>query len=503
MNFKQAEKEVSENRHILNGLYGLIKSTEKEERVLHIANVAYEHLIKRFTGYLSSSVLEKKMVEISQKHTLGDLPKEYKKNTFLHIFTICFVAGGHTRIVERWMKNSPEEHEHSIVILAPLEEEKSKDYIPQELVDTVKERNGEFIKLSRSIPPIEKALMLRRIASDYEYVVLHLHPDDVIPILAFGNDEFKRPVINFNGGEHHPWAGLCISDMVANYRSAFIDYNKKTRAAKRVELLPIPVSTNLKKLDKLEYRKELNLDTERKLVISMGAPYKYRPIGDLNFQKITEKILNDHDDVDFMLIGPKPEDEYWQELKAKFPDRLKLMGTIPFDSLNKYISCADLYLNSYPVAGGTALIDVVCTEVPVLFLNTPNGLLDYQFGTYSLCENIDELHRKTREILYENKGIDQQLLHNLKKDYFVEGWREHLKNLLEKTPKYHEVYDFEEKYSFSDYEYHLFEITNTLGDTKSRKDRDFDVDFIKPKWRMIFYFYYYLSKFFNYKVKNG
>lgn len=493
--FDNLKKEICKNRDILNGLLGLIKHTKKEERLLYLIDVAYEHMIKRFTGYYSSSLLEQKLVQISQKHTLGDLSQTYKKNRFLHVMTICWIAGGHTRIVERWIKNSPEDHEHSVVLIEPLSEEDSTEYIPNELFNVVKERSGELIKLSRSIPKIKKALMLRKIASEYEYVILHTHPHDVIPVLAFGNEEFARPVIFHNGAGQQPWCGVSISDIVAEIRTFDLNRSIKIRGIKNPTVLPISISNTVKKLDKFDCRKKLNLPLNKKIIVTMGAPYKYTSLWEYNFQEMVRDILNKSDDILFVALGPKKDDLNWKELISQFVDRIELKGTVPFDTANEYICAADLYIDSFPFTGGTAFMDAVSKGVPSLSLKLPSGPFDYQEGSNSICSSIDEMVEKSCKILYENYKTDNIMLENINNHHLIYGWRQNLNNLLEKTPKTHKTYKFKEKLSLDIFDLYVYDMTRKLY------TEPFDFNFIKLKYKLVFYFYYLKSKLGN--IKNN
>ena len=58
-------------------------------------------------------------------------------------------------------------------------------------------------------------------------VILHVHMYDVLPILAFANGDFNRPVMFYNHADHLFWLGASISDLVVNFRSSSVAFNEE------------------------------------------------------------------------------------------------------------------------------------------------------------------------------------------------------------------------------------------------------------------------------------
>ena len=100
----------------------------------------------------------------------------------------AYHTGGHTRVVERWIE-ADDKRKYSLVMTR-----KSPSELPSRLVAAVERSGGRIVELDSETDFIKRGLALRKIAASFETVVLHTHMDDPIPLIAFGSDDFKRPV---------------------------------------------------------------------------------------------------------------------------------------------------------------------------------------------------------------------------------------------------------------------------------------------------------------------
>jgi hypothetical protein len=67
-----------------------------------------------------------------------------------------------------------------------------------------------------------------------------------------------------------------------------------------------------------------------------------------------------------MLVGPDESDRAFKELATRFRDRVHLLGRVA--GASALCPAADLYLDSYPVSGGTSLLEAAAAGLPVLSL---------------------------------------------------------------------------------------------------------------------------------------
>lgn len=318
--------------------------------------------------------------------------------------------------------------------------------IPDRLVDAVKNKNGNIFKLNNNKSDLEKGLELRKIASKYEYIILHIHMHDIVPIITFGNAEFSRPVIFYNHADHRFWVGVSISDIIADLRIFGQNITLSKRCCSNSFILSVPVDIkNYEQLNKETILKKLNLPLDKKIVLTIGGSHKYKPMLGLDFVDIIEYLLV-KEDIIFIAVGPNLIDTpHWKQLLIKFNNRLILTGNIPHNNLKEYITIADLVLDSFPMSGGTALIDAISLNKPVLSFKNPVSQFDYVLNSIAYCDNIEELKSKSLELLYNNKKAIENIenvKNELSKQNTKESWLQNLKLLYSITPKKHNINNF-------------------------------------------------------------
>ena len=62
------------------------------------------------------------------------------------------------------------------------------------------EKSGKVYNLDSH--PAAKINQIRKIASGFEKIILHIHSDDLVTFIAFATNDFKRPVLFFNHLDH-------------------------------------------------------------------------------------------------------------------------------------------------------------------------------------------------------------------------------------------------------------------------------------------------------------
>ena len=401
------------------------------------ARKAVDFALKNATSYYSSEIIEQFYREIANKYTIDVTELVPKKNSFLHVVTRVFSVGGHSRVVERWIKNS-EGGTHSVVFL----DQKISD-VPQLLRENVEEKSGELFDLSKILDPVEKGLALRRIGMDYEYVILHVHMDDFTPIVAFGNEEFTRPIIFINHADHQFWLGGCVSDIVINLRMWGEKLNIERRGVSNNILLEIPIETKSCNFKNVSIREIHGISPHEKLILTIGNEYKYGPSVSYDFIGTIRKILRKHPDTKFLAIGPSPSSSMWKIAEKVTEGKIKAIGTVPYENIFSYIQSCDLYLDSFPFFGGTTLIDVILSGAPALSLSTPSGQSDYVRESVVFCEDEEQLMKKASIILnskehsrYHCENASESLLQRSS----VTSWQNKLSSIIEKIPQTHKVY---------------------------------------------------------------
>ncbi len=424
---------VEANRKNFEYLIDCIKKSSDYDDKIRLANYALRYATYHNTGYFISSFLENFYTGFAQKLDLNSYDIKYIPNSFLHVMTRGYKRGGHTRVVERWIDNAPKNQIHSVIFTTPNNEDMSP------LENLTGEKNGKCIYMNTSWRLNERALKLRQIGMEYEYIVLHTHMEDPIATIAFGTEKFTRPVIFYNHASHMFWLGKNISDIVLDIIKDD-DITKRLKGIQSTFPTGIPSSDiTISNCDKAEARKKLGLPQNKKIIVSSGNKYKYTPICNDNFYDIFSKII-DEDTFCYIIGLDKNECEYIYEKSNK---HIIPLGYINFnDGYSDYLKAADLYLDSYPLCSATAAIDAISAGTPVLTLKSVYPPLDYLTGTSSYCLNEEDFISKAKNILsdkYFAAAQLKELQESLIRYQSKKAWNENVKEMLKHVPSKHHV----------------------------------------------------------------
>lgn len=385
------------------------------------------------TSYFKNSFLEQELNTISQNLKFN-LSENFVPNTVLHVMTEAYSIGGHTKLLELMIQNtSADFQKQSLLISNPQSE------IPLSLQQVV-QKHGELTVL-QDIDIIQKAQQLATIASNYQYVVLHIHQDDILPNLAFGNTNFQRPVIFMNHADHMFWCGISISDLVLDLSHEGNQFSKSVRGAKSSQIVYIPIEQNSTSINQAEARKYLNLDKNKKIILSIASEYKYGTTHEdiFKFVNMGVTILNNVSNSEFLIIGPSIENSTWAEAKTVSKNRIKPLGRVERKLIDYYIAASDLYIESFPFASYTAYLDTVRHNINILSLKTPIFTQDIVIENNLLANSIHELENSAIKILNqknkETPDIDLSI-------HLQKYWAQNFSHIIHTNlPKNHSVYD--------------------------------------------------------------
>ena len=382
---KNMKRGVNKQCAMFEHMINKIKKSKSLSRRLKYAKEALNIANHGSTRYYSSDVIEDVFIEIAQNNSVS-LSSNVIPDSVLHVASELYETGGHTRILERWIENAPPGQKNSLFLTRNTE-------IPNTVKMIVSEHNGEIIIPDKSANDIERALQLRKIASQYERIILHIHMDDYIPIIAFGTNDFTRPVYLFNHADHRFWIGVSIADCVISFRDFGREIAEKYRGVKNsfympliIESNPIQVHNNITKLKQI-----LGIPINRPIVFTSGSAQKFRPLLNMNFNTFVNKLINRIPNIMVVAIGPTLNN---------VPDKNIInLSVMPHDKFIQYLNCADVVIDSFPFSGGTALLDAVSATKPVLSLKCPTGQLNYITKSIAYCDTVAELIKRTCELI--------------------------------------------------------------------------------------------------------
>lgn len=316
------------------------------------AEIAAQYAMSRHTGLFASAPLEQLLLTIGQRigQTLPawPAPREQPRH-IVHVLTRAFEIGGDTRLVARLIQHDADRC-HSVVLTRqgglPL---------PHMLRTAVESVGGELHVLN-GIPGglCAWAGALRNIAAQADLVILHVHPYDVIPLLALTPKHALPPVAYVNHADHAFAVGLSVSDVIADMRAAgaLLSCRRRAVTAERSAILPIGLVPPRRTLSRAEARQQLGLSADTVLLLSVARPGKYRP-----FQGYTEAILpllERYPQAVLFVVGPEHAGA-WEEANRATGGRVLALG-VQLDTALFY-QAADIYIDSFPFVSNTSLLE--------------------------------------------------------------------------------------------------------------------------------------------------
>jgi hypothetical protein len=277
------------------------------------------------------------------------LPKD-KRRKVLHVATWVQSVGGHTKLIANWISHDPDSC-HSLLITRGSSSQREEP-IPQWLREAVSDNGGCLVLL----PPgglLSKALSLRAVVQqDVDMVVMHHHPDDVVPVVAFATGRCP-PVAVLNQAHHVFWLGSSIADAVIEIWPSGRSLSETRRLVKRSLFLPIPLSAP-PQVSRTGARMALQIPDDQVAILSIGSAFKYTPTETHNFYRVAVRLLEQHPQAHLYLVGVT-----WTDCAEYLPyrqhERLHLLGIIEDPTL--YRAAADLYLEGFPICSETALLE--------------------------------------------------------------------------------------------------------------------------------------------------
>lgn len=405
-NVKDVKKRIELNFQALEQMDNLWDSQltiEEQLDFVVLQGLIYSEYV---TGKYSSDVLEQKLYKIGNTITI-ELDKDPKENEYLFVMTKAGNVGGHAVIANNWIQWD-KNIKYSIVFT----DFTAKD-VPVFLNNAVKISGGKIFFLKGSY--IEKAKQLLVISQNFSKVILLQHMYDIIPNLAYSNSCWNRPVFLYNHANFKFSFGYEVADIVINLMQYDVIKTINFRGAdsNKSKLLQFPNGGRI--IDKIENResnackayfdrdaviRKYEIDTRKKLVLSMGESFKFHEVIDCSFFRFAEKLIECRKgDTQYIIVGPDPNEKKWKDLDHKTSGLVKSVGYLNRSDIDDLVRICNLYIVSFPMSSFGATIAEEY-EIPYLMLSiTGRGVENYGNNVVS---TVDELLQKSNEILDGN-----------------------------------------------------------------------------------------------------
>jgi hypothetical protein len=339
------------------------------------AQIAAHFATYRHNGLYTSGELESLLLDIAKvlPSPPGSPPefeapeKRPPRRRILHVLTRALPIGGHTRVVERWARNDPAST-HSLVATAQT------DPLPSWLEEAIAESGGFFETLAGSSRDLlSRALRLRAIAGAWaDVVVLHVHPYDVVPPIAFGVDG-GPPVILFNHSDATFWLGSRTADVVADIRESGRRHSLQRRGVRSSVPLPVPLVLPPGGVSREAAKRQLGIAATATVLFTAGEDFKFVPRGEHDFFRTAGRILSRRGDAILVAAGSSDPRRWRSYADRLAPGRFLFHG--PEEKIGLLQAAADIYLDPFPAASLTVALETAARGVPLVGLRQPTNPL--------------------------------------------------------------------------------------------------------------------------------
>jgi len=368
-----------------------------------MAQVIFRYLVKTPTGYYASYPLERFYLELAISKFVP-LDEKVCERSCLLVTRAISGTGGHARVMERWIE-ADTKRRYSIAL---LEEDVEKIDREARIARAVRKSGGQIVTIHGD-DCVVKGLSLRRLAARFESVLLFTFPWDVEHLIAFGTEEFRRPVGYYNAPDHMFWLGVSITDALADIREWGRKLSLSHRGFRSSMIVSVPSSSvDVPMVSREEARKELGLSLGCHLVVTAARATKFIPVSDgEDYTTIISGLLAADENVQVVCIGARSENFCcWDSVLRKWGRRFELKAYVPHRTLLMYFRAADVVVDSYPLCGIATLEDAVSCRTPILSFADD---IEFIVNSPAHVKDADELTRKAQRIFIDKGYADSQV----------------------------------------------------------------------------------------------
>lgn len=312
-------------------------------------------------GIFASQQLEELLTEVGagiRNPAPRRRPLRREPGNVLHVVTQIYQTGGPTQAVTSWIEQDSERRQRVVLT------RQGADSVPRKLVSALRSASDLLRLDGRTGGLLGRAAELRAAAEDCDLVVLHSHPYDVIPVLAFGGEVEHPPLISVNHADHVFWLGVSVAQTLMSMRDSGEELAIARRgiSPSRCHVMARPLRLRERNLTRKEAKQRISVDPEQLVILTAADAPKYRPIGGTSFLDLLVPVVERHPEVVLLAAGPS-EDDDWRAAALRTGGRVRALGRLP--DVAPLHQAADLYVDSFPFSSLTSLLEAAAYGTPV------------------------------------------------------------------------------------------------------------------------------------------
>jgi len=266
-----------------------------------------------------------------------------EKKDIVHVISEAFAFGGHTRLMER---------------LASVHTPRADLIVTRSTnIDYLRKDEREFENVM-NLAGMDETSRLERLSSEllrYRTIVMHTAEDDFCAaVCAWRARQAGAKIFFVNHADHHFAFGREIANVILQVSSFGETLTRRHLPDAQSSFVGIPLAGK-------PHHDDSRKSTAGSLgIVSGGASWKFRPALDFSLPRVMAHLLSARRDARFTVIGARPFlDYWWWPLKLRYWHRVAVRGLLPYRDYINVASSADVWLDSYPVTGGTAFPEAV------------------------------------------------------------------------------------------------------------------------------------------------
>lgn len=289
-------------------------------------------------------------------------PTKVECDTILHVLSEVPEFGGHLEALLNWIEiDSARNH---LVLATGM----TASVIPDWFVNRLATQRAGLVQLPFEASWFERAQTLRQISKRYaDLVVLHHHPEDPLPTLAFAVCDVP-PVAAFNHADHLFWLGASVVDAILDHRIYGLRISKERRFAQSSYLLPLPLVPKDSAICRTEARRQLGVRDAEVVLLAVAAHYKFVPNERYNFFRTLNRVLEGAPHARLFVVGVQSE-LLPETAKQYLHERMQLVAPQP--DIGMYRCAADIVVESMPYGSSTALLECILAGAAPMVLYAP------------------------------------------------------------------------------------------------------------------------------------
>jgi hypothetical protein len=279
----------------------------------------------------------------------------------LHVATQVYPTGGSTQAIVGWTERDAGRHALCLTRQGRTPLPDKVRAVAWSGLTRLDRRPGRLLR---------RAAHLRRLAAGADVVVLHPHPYDIVPALAFADRRGMPPVLYVDHADHVFWVGVRSADLFVHMRDSGVRMGQMRRglAPSSSAVLARPLRIRTRTTERAQARAALGVPPGDLLVVTAADGSKYRGVQADGMSvpgllDVLRGVVADTPGITVLAAGPAPEGE-WTAAETATGGRIRALGRLPDTAA--LFQAADVYLDSFPFSSLTSMLEAGMMGTPVV-----------------------------------------------------------------------------------------------------------------------------------------